>query len=87
MTFPCFRKTMSLVLSVLITLGVCSAATIGASAAKGYDYCVQNGSGTREPWRVEGTLAYRAIVNNSFTAFSFAMPTWNNAESHAVLSM
>ena len=87
MKFPCFKKTMSLFLGVLITLGLCSAATIGASAAKGYEYCVQNGSGTREPWRVEGTLSYRAIVNNSFTAFSFAMPTWNNTESHAVLSM
>ena len=42
MKFPCFKKTMSLFLGVLITLGVCSAATIGASAAKGYEYCVQN---------------------------------------------
>lgn len=48
---------------------------------------VQNGTGTREAFRVEGTCAYRAILNESFTAFGFFMPTWEHTDSGATLSM
>ena len=80
------KRILTLLLGLALTASLCSTA-LSVSAASSYDYCVQNGSGTREPMRVTGTLSYRAIVNQSFTGFSFAMPTWNNAESYATLSI
>lgn len=48
---------------------------------------VQNGTGTREAFRVEDTCSYRAIVNEPFTAFAFFLPTWEQTDSGATLSV
>lgn len=51
------------------------------------DVSIQNGTGTREPVRVGNSFAYRAKLNDAFTAFSFTMPTWEKKTEKCTISL
>ncbi len=79
-----FTKPLPLLLAVIMLAACLSAAIVPAHAE---EVPVMNGSGTRNPIRVETTFAYRAKVNAEFTGFSFAMPTWTEKNSACTLAL
>lgn len=82
--------TKSLRRMVMLFLGVCLLLPTLIGSMPVYavmEVSVQNGTGTREEFYVEGTYSYRAILNESFTAFGFFMPTWGHTDSFATLSL
>ncbi len=80
------KRTLTLLLSTLMIL-TASVTALNVSAAANTDHTVQNGTGTREPLKVEQSYSYRLILNHPFVAFSFATPTWNKKDSHATLHL
>ncbi len=82
------KRITTILLSLCVLLGVMAAFPLGFSAAaEAADISIQNGTGSRSPVRVGKTLSYRAMVNGTFDAFSFCMPTWTKTDSVATLSL
>ena len=78
------KRVLALLLCSLMVLTTLSA-VLTVSAAGAVEHSVQNGTGARTALRVGNGFSYRASVKYEFTGFSFAMPTWNNKNSHATL--
>ena len=79
------KRIVALLLCLMMALTSVSA-ILTVSAANLIEHPVQNGTGTREPVRVEGAFSYRVSMKYEFAGFAFAMPTWNSKTSSAVLS-
>lgn len=76
-----------------VLIAVCCLALMGTALAVAFtvaaatEISIQNGTGERQPIRVGTTYSYRAIVNGGFNGFGFCMPTWENTDSYASLSI
>ena len=80
-----FISRLTPLLICLLMLASCITLLILPASAQ--DVSVMNGSGTRNPVRVETTYAYRAKVNAEFTAFAFSMPTWTETDCACTLAL
>lgn len=79
------RRITGLILCALMILS-CASLTLSLTVSAEADVSIQNGTGNREPHRVGESVGYRAIVNGTFTGFSFAMPTWEQKDSECTIS-
>ena len=84
------KRFLSVLLSALMIMSAMTLTLtmlIPVFTAGADDVSIQNGTGSRGPAEVTETLGYRAIINEPFTAFCFAMPTWEKADSECTLSV
>ncbi len=72
---------------LLCAVMLASCVTLLILPASAQEISVMNGSGTRNPVRVETTYAYRAKVNAEFSGFSFCMPTWTETDAACTLAL
>ena len=81
-------KSILAVILTVVTLGVMLAAlVIPTVSADAVGISVQNGTGSSTAIEASGSLAYRAIVQGEFSAFSFHMPTWSTSDSDCTLAL